>query len=124
MVHEDKTLGDVIREARVAKALSLRELARRIEGSPSYLNDIEYNRRVPSEDVLRRISRELDLDVDRMLAAAGRVGEGAEQYMKTNPTAGVLFRRVSEAGLNELDLEALLRKAEDLARKRRRESTE
>lgn len=119
MVQPEKKLGEMIRESRVAKGLALRELARRVERAPSYLNDIEHDRRVPSESVLRQICQELGMDIDRALAAAGRVGDGAEQYMKSNPTAGVLFRRVAEAGLDERDLKALLTKAEQLARRRR-----
>ena len=112
------TLGQQIRDARVTADISLRELARRIKRAPSYLNDIEHDRRVPSEPVLMQICAELDLDADRLLAAAGRVGEGAEQYMKSNPTAGVLFRRVSDAGLDERDLKQLLQQAEKMISKR------
>jgi transcriptional regulator with XRE-family HTH domain len=112
------TLGQQIREARIAADLSLRELARRLGRAPSYMNDIEHDRRVPSEAVLREICSELGLDADLMLAAAGRVGEGAGEYMKSNPTAGVLFRRVSDAGLNEGDLQRLLREAEKMINKR------
>jgi transcriptional regulator with XRE-family HTH domain len=102
----------------VAAGLSLRELARRIERAPSYLNDIEHDRRVPSEAVLMQLASELDLDADLLLAAAGRVGEGAERYMQSNPTAGVLFRRVSGAGLGEQDLKHLLEQAEEIINKR------
>ncbi len=117
MKQPKKTLGDLVRQARVAKELSLRALASQVDCAPSYLNDIEYNRRIPSEDVLRRIAVELNLDVDLLLAMAGRVGAGAEEFMKSNPTAGVLFRRVSEAGLKESDLKTLLASAEQMARK-------
>lgn len=110
------TLGTQIRDARVRAELSLRELARRIECAPSYLNDIEHDRRVPSELVLKKICAELELDEDRLLAAAGRLGEGAEEYLKANPTAGVLFRRVSGARLGESALSSLLKQAERLIR--------
>lgn len=102
----------------MAAELSLRELARRIEHAPSYLNDIEHDRRVPSEAVLRQLAAELNLDADLLLAAAGRVGEGAQRYMQSNPTAGVLFRRVSDAGLGEHDLKHLLEQAEKMISKR------
>jgi len=112
-------LGAQIREARVRAEISLRELARRIDHAPSYLNDIEHDRRVPSEPVLRQICAELpELDLDRLLAAAGRVGAGAQKYLMANPTAGVLFRRVSDAGLDERDLTQLLKQAERLIRER------
>jgi transcriptional regulator with XRE-family HTH domain len=112
------TLGQQIRDARVAAGLSLRALARQLEVAPSYMNDIENDRRVPSETVLRRIASELDLDADLLLAAAGRVGEGAREYIRANPTAGVLFRRMSDADLGEQDVKKLLQQAEKMISKR------
>lgn len=112
--HSQVTLGEQIRRARIKAELSLRELARRLDLSPSYINDIEHDRRVPSEEVLIKIATELDLDIDRILAAAGRVGEDAEEYMKSNPTAGILFRKVSDAGLDEKGLKRLLLQAEKM----------
>ncbi len=117
-IHAGETLGKQIRDARVAADLSLREFARRLGRAPSYMNDIEHDRRVPSETVVLQISSELGLDADRLLAAAGRVGEGAEQFMKSNPTAGVLFRKVSDAGLDEGDLKRLLQQAQKMINKR------
>ena len=83
------------------------------------MNDIEYNRRVPSETVVRDLCEQLDLDVDVMLAAAGRVGEGAEDYMRSEPTAGVLFRRVAQEQLDESALQELLARVEQLAKQPR-----
>lgn len=116
----DNSLGAQIRDARIRADISLRELARRLDKAPSYLNDIEHNRRVPSEPVIRQLCTELDLNEDRLLAAAGRIGEGAEEYMKANPTAGVLLRRVSDAGLGEPGLAALLRTADRLIKHEQR----
>lgn len=116
----DKTFGDYIRDGRLAKEMSLRELARRVGKSPSYLNDIEYNRRVPSEAVVRQLCEQLDLDVEVMLAAAGRVlGQGDEDYVRSEPTAGVLFRRVAQERLDESELQDLLARVEQLAKERR-----
>ena len=115
-----KTFGDRVREGRVAKELSLRELARRIDKSPSYLNDIEYNRRVPSATVVRQLADQLELDVGVMLAAAGRVlGQGDEEYVRSEPTAGVLFRRVAQERLDESELQDLLAWVDKLAKERR-----
>jgi transcriptional regulator with XRE-family HTH domain len=116
----NKPLGDWIRETRIAKDLTLRELARRLDRAPSYISDIEYSRRIPSEEVLREICKVLDLEFDRMLAAAGRLGAEAERFLKSKPTAGVLFRRVSEARLNEAELKSLLSTVDQLTRKRRK----
>lgn len=63
------TLGTEIRSAREAAGLTLRALARRIEISPSYLCDIETDRRAPALDTL-----------DAIMAAVGRTSE-RERWM-------------------------------------------
>ena len=103
----NKSCGEVIREARVARGLSLRELARRIDITPSYLSDIENDRRVPAEEILRALSRELELDFDDLMARSGRLGSDAVRYMSRMPAAGVLFRRLSEENAPEEVLEKL-----------------
>jgi transcriptional regulator with XRE-family HTH domain len=119
---QDRTLGERLREARVAKDLTLRELAKRVGRAPSYINDIEYDRRVPSETVLRDICQVLELDFDAMQAAAGRLGEEAERFLKREPVAGVLFRRVQEEGFREKELRALLGEVDRLAQEKRSET--
>lgn len=115
---EWQTLGDIIREARMKAGIRLRALAFDLSLTPSYVSDIENNRRVPSEEVLQSIAEKLKLDFDHLMALAGRFGESAERYMKRHPTAGVLFRRISESNLREEDLHRLLDEAERLNRKR------
>jgi transcriptional regulator with XRE-family HTH domain len=115
----DRPFGARVKNARLGKDMTLRELARRIEKSPSYVNDIEYNRRVPSEAVVRQLCEVLELDVDQMLAAAGRVGDKAEEYLRREPQAGVLFRKMSEARLGEGDLQKMMKQFDRLAEQRR-----
>lgn len=111
---DDKTLGEVIRNARLNTDLSLRDLAKLIEKAPSYLSDIENDRRVPAEEVIRDIASQLSLDFDELMARAGRFGEEAERYMKRHPAAGMLFRRISQAHLRHEDLHRLLQEADRL----------
>ncbi len=113
-----QTLGEIVRDARLAKEKSLREIAKILDITPSYMSDIENDRRVPSEDVLRKITRLLDLDFDQLMALAGRFGENADRYMKKQPIAGVLFRHISESNLQEDALRELLKKADELGKKR------
>jgi transcriptional regulator with XRE-family HTH domain len=112
-----KTLGELIREARTPKG-SLREFAKRLNITPSYLSDIENDRRVPAEEVLQRMSDLLELDFNDLMAKGGRFGEDADRYMRRHPTVGVLFRQLSNANLADDDLVKLLKKAEELARKK------
>ena len=60
------------------QAKTLRGLARDLKLSPSYLNDIEYDRRTPSDEVIRQLAELLDSNADALLAAAGKVGIGKD----------------------------------------------
>jgi transcriptional regulator with XRE-family HTH domain len=110
------SLGKQVRDARVAANQTLRGLARDLGLSPSYLNDIEFDRRVPSTEVLRQIADRLVLDVDALLAAAGRVGiaKDAEQYIRETPSAGVLFRRVTTDRLTEDQVQRLIKQVDKM----------
>ena len=94
----------------------MRELARAVGKAPSYLSDIEHGHRVPAEAVVLELCAVLDLDADAMLGLAGRLGEDADQYLRREPVAGVLFRRVQEHGLNAQDLRQLIERADELAK--------
>ncbi len=96
MTNDNRTLGQVIYDARMKLKSSLRQAAKLLEITPSYLSDIENDRRVPSEDVLRRISALLKLDQDDMMARAGRLGDDALRYMMQTPAVGMLFRKLAE----------------------------
>lgn len=111
---DGRSLGEVLRDARVVASLSLRDVAKKLDLAPSYLSDIENDRRVPSEDVLGRLAEELGLKVDDLMARAGRVGDQAERYMKRHPAAGVLFRRISDKRLADDDLKKLLTQVEKM----------
>ena len=101
-------MGILIRGSRVEKGLSLRELARQLDRAPSYLSDIENDRRVPAEELLGQIARLLDLDFDDLMALGGRFGEVMERYVKRRPMAGVLYRRIAEKNLPEDKLRDIL----------------
>jgi transcriptional regulator with XRE-family HTH domain len=113
-----KTLGEVLRDARVKADLSLRDLARKLSITPSYISDIENDRRVPSEDVLRQFAEFFGLSFDHLMALAGRVGDAAERYLRNHPTAGVLFRRISDKRLLEEQLQKLLSDVEAMGGKK------
>ena len=107
-------LGDIINSARLDKGIGLRALARKLSIAASYLSDIENDRRVPSEAVLRNMARSLDLDFDLLMQQAGRLGEDAEHYLRENRLAGRLFRRIAESRLDQEALESLLNELEDI----------
>lgn len=117
MDQSSRSLGDAIRTARLAADFSLRDLTKRVSVTPSYLSDIENDRRVPSQEVLSAIAAVLQLDLDHLMALAGRLGDDAERFLKRHPTAGVLFRKISEHNLSEDALKTLVQETERLGQK-------
>lgn len=99
--------------------LSLRDLSKKLDLTPSYLSDIENDRRVPAEEALGQIASVLKLDFDLLMARAGRFGDDALRYMKRNPAAGVLFRRLAEQEAPGDVLDKLIQHSETLAGKRK-----
>ena len=108
------TLGDRIRRRRSERALTLRGVSRLVGIAPSYLSDIENDRRIPAETVLKRLANVLDTDFDALMAIAGRLGDRTEQYIRHVPAAGALFRSVSEGKLDDADLARLQTLVEEL----------
>jgi transcriptional regulator with XRE-family HTH domain len=117
--NQDKPLGETIRNKRVELDLSLRDLAKRLQLTPSYLSDIENDRRVPAEEVIRNIAQVLALDFDLLMARAGRFGDEAIRYMKRNPSVGVLFRRLAQHEASGDMVKDLIRRTESLAEKKK-----
>lgn len=113
------TLGVVLRSAREAKRTSLREAARSVGISPSYLSDLERDLRIPSEEVLAKLAALLSLDLENLIPLTGRLGGKAERYLRDHPLAGLLLRKIAAFDLHALDLTELLNFAAELARKRR-----
>jgi transcriptional regulator with XRE-family HTH domain len=75
-------LGPRLREARVAKELSARELARRISVSPSLISQIERDLAMPSVATLFAIANELGLVIDDLFR-----GDGAAPRRSAAPPA-------------------------------------
>ena len=73
---ELETLGALLRAQRLAKGLSLRELATRTNVSNAYLSELERGRHEPSLSVLRAIASALDAPLGPMLVRAGVLDDG------------------------------------------------
>lgn len=76
--------GAMIREAREAKGMSLRELAKRIEVSPTFLSKVETEDLKPKEDKLRKIASILGVDGDDLVGRAGRVPSALAEIIKAH----------------------------------------
>lgn len=75
-------IGTHLRAARVARGLSLREMARRIGVSPSFVSQVELGKAKPSLGTLYGFLSELDLSLDELMPSANggampRLGAGS-----------------------------------------------
>jgi transcriptional regulator with XRE-family HTH domain len=84
-------LGDVIKQARQTRHLTLRRLADQVakeDGkpiSPQDLFDIETHHRVPAPQVLFELAHVLELDYDQLLALADAGDVVVREYLETYP---------------------------------------
>jgi transcriptional regulator with XRE-family HTH domain len=68
-----ETLGDYLREQRVAARLSLRQLAEQAGVSNPYLSQIERGLRRPSAEVLQQLAKALRISAEQLYIRAGIV---------------------------------------------------
>lgn len=95
-----KTFGALISEARRAKGLSQKDLARKVKKedgqaiSAQYLNDIEHDRRnPPSEHLIAQMAELLGISKDGLLLAAGTIPEDLQRIARSQPDkVGQAFR--------------------------------
>jgi transcriptional regulator with XRE-family HTH domain len=85
------TFGQFIRDRRerlreTDSRFSVRQVARRIGVEPAYLSKIEREEVAPpSEEKIRALARELDEDVDLLLAMAGKVSSDLLEIIRKRP---------------------------------------
>ena len=98
-----ETLGDYLREQRLAARLSLRQLAEQAGVSNPYLSQIERGLRKPSADVLQQIAKALRISAEQLYLRAGIISpEGGD----SDSTVELAILR--DAGLSERQKQSLL----------------
>jgi transcriptional regulator with XRE-family HTH domain len=102
------SLGSELRAVRQRKGYSLRAIARAAGISASYLSDIERDKRTQPDDIVQAICDAMHVDVDVMMALAGRLDAETQDYLqRRQPAAGVLLRAIAAAQLDEDELRSL-----------------
>jgi len=71
MSNEEKDLGELLRQQRAMKGLTIGQLSEMSGVSPSYLGRIERGERSPSAGVLRRLAQPLGFEQVELLTFAG-----------------------------------------------------
>jgi transcriptional regulator with XRE-family HTH domain len=114
-----ETLGDHIRRIRTELGLGLRETARKIGISATFLSRVETNAEngTPSEDVLRKIATLLADDLDILMHLADRVPRDVASVIKNDPWMPAFLRTARD---HKLSGEQLLKMLNAFKKKGRR----
>jgi len=106
------TFGSHIRELRINSNIGQRELAKKLGIAPSYLNDIEKNKRsAPKNTVVKKLSLILNTDLDFLNDLAGSSKKTLPpdiiEYMEQNPKIISLVRSIKNNKLKDDELEKI-----------------
>ncbi len=107
-----KSFGLLIRETRIKQAFSQRDLAFKIGIAPSYLNDIEKEKRsAPKQIVIKKIAKLLKININTLNDLAGiskgSVAPDIREYIDSNPRVASLIRTIKENNLDEDQIEKI-----------------
>jgi HTH-type transcriptional regulator, competence development regulator len=112
MKGKTEKFGAFIRREREAKEIGLREMAKKIGVSPTYLSKIERDEfDPPVEDKVRKIAQILGRDPDELLALGGRVASDLTDIIRQRPREMADFLRAAKA-LSPEDMARLARQAQ------------
>jgi HTH-type transcriptional regulator, competence development regulator len=104
--------GALVRREREAKEIGLREMAKKIGVSPTYVSKIERGDfDPPAEDKVRRIAEIIGHDPDELLALAGRVSSDLTDIIRQRPRQMADFLRAAK-GLTAEEIARLAREAQ------------
>jgi transcriptional regulator with XRE-family HTH domain len=104
--------GEFVRRERVSKEIGLREMAKMIGVSPTYLSKVERDEfSPPAEDKVKAIAKIIGCDADDLLARAGRVSSDISDIIKRRPVELAALLRTTK-GLTGSDIARLVRQAQ------------
>ena len=104
--------GEFIRRKREEKDIGLREMAKMIGVSPTYMSKVERDEfSPPAEDKVRAIAKVIECDADDLLARAGRVSTDITDIIKRRPVELAALLRTTK-GLSADDIGRLARQAQ------------
>lgn len=86
MTSRQPSFGQLLRERRIAKKLSLRKFAELVGVSPTYLSQVEQdNVDPPTAERAQRIAELLEENVDEWISLAGRVPDDVQGIIHRQP---------------------------------------
>jgi transcriptional regulator with XRE-family HTH domain len=112
-----KSFGPLVRREREAKQIGLREMAKMIDVSPTYLSKVERDEfPPPTEARVRKIAEIIGHDADELLALAGRVASDLTVIIRQRPREMADFLRAAK-GLTADEIARFARQAQKVKKK-------
>ncbi len=107
----EEKFGEFVRNRRLAKEIGLREMAKLIGVSPTYMSKVERDEFAPpAEDKVRLIAQVLGCDADELLARADKVSSDLTDIIKRSPVEFATLLRTAN-GLTADEIQRLARNA-------------
>ena len=106
------TLGEKLRQLRDKEDLSLRELAKHLgDVTAAHLSDIEFGRRFPSDDLLRKLAGFFKVDEKQLRALDTRPPvDELKRMAQTDPVLGLALRKLASKEITGEDILKLTKK--------------
>ena len=106
------TLGDRLRQLRETQDLSLRELAKQLRDvTAAHLSDIEFGRRFPSDDLLRKLAGFFKVEEKELRALDTRPPVDELKRMALgDPVLGLALRKLASKEITAEDILKLTKK--------------
>jgi len=115
-----QTFGQALRALRMKEDVTLRDMARRLGVTPTYLSQVEQDKfKPPTEDRIKQMGLILNLpqeQVDELVAMAGRVSQDLREVVTEHPREMATFLRTAK-GLTAEDILELTKRAQKLRNK-------
>lgn len=114
----NQTFGKHIKTLRLARNIGQREMARIVGISPSYLNDIENNKRdAPRKEIIKKIADILEANLENLYDLAGKaknkIPPDIPDIIKKNKEIPSLLRTMERYGLTAMEIKKIEKKIEE-----------
>lgn len=90
------TLGQLIYKLRTEKKIGVRELGRKVDVTGVHISSIEKDKATPSPELLRKIAKALDADVDKLMVRAKQIDPEVIKVIQKNSYAVHDFLRTAK----------------------------
>src|SRR5258708_162876 len=102
-------IGELVKDQRLRRNWSLRQLGSKIGVTSAYVADIEAGRRLPSDELKDRIATVLEIPAEELAAADTRLTAELRDWIEERPQLTSLLRSLRESPESEMFIHRLSR---------------